>query len=260
MDWTTLMLSTRSPLALALPALLAPLALTLGCGENVIPLDGVSAETVKDGAGVVTEVALRFDLAKVEAVREAQGDAAYFAVARLPFDDDAAALGTTVIGDVGYASHGHGPPGLYDRPHFDVHFYGIAEAELLAIDCSGETEPAAENVPPGYVSGGAGEPPFGACIKEMGVHFGPSDPADATKPLGFDEDAQLVIGFTKGKLIFFEPMIPEDIVLSKTPFSLAVPRPQELGRAAQWPTSIDGAFDEDAGLYRIAAKGFTPID
>ncbi|MDN5851871.1 MAG: hypothetical protein L0K86_03305 [Actinomycetia bacterium] len=34
---------------------------------------------------------------------------------------------------VDWNTHGHGPPGVYDRPHFDMHFYLQANAERMKI-------------------------------------------------------------------------------------------------------------------------------
>jgi hypothetical protein len=50
--------------------------------------------------------------------------------------------------------HGHPPPGVYDVPHFDFHFYMITPEERAGIDGStGGQDPAAEFVPAHYVSG-----------------------------------------------------------------------------------------------------------
>lgn len=52
--------------------------------------------------------------------------------------------------------HGHPPAGIYDLPHFDLHFYMMPESEALAIPGLPPTEmdpepPLAKYIPENYV-------------------------------------------------------------------------------------------------------------
>lgn len=73
--------------------------------------------------------------------------------------------------------HGHNPPGVYDKPHFDMHFYMVDEKDIRAIragpcgemiDCDdferARMPLAPQLVPAGYVD-------VGAAAAEMGNHL-----------------------------------------------------------------------------------------
>lgn len=96
---------------------------------------------------------------------------------------------------------GHEPPGVYDVPHFDFHFYFISKERVSAIDCSDRTPIPANLIPEGYVL-----PPLDAptaCVPKMGVHAVP------LQDLGPDQTfvETPIYGYYEGQLIFFEPMI-----------------------------------------------------
>jgi Domain of unknown function (DUF5602) len=68
---------------------------------------------------------------------------------------------------------GHEPAGIYDRPHFDFHFYTITRAERDAIDPAdrdfvrkAEHMPQPELVPAGYIVPQPVMP-----VPRMGVHW-----------------------------------------------------------------------------------------
>ncbi|MGG5890767.1 DUF5602 domain-containing protein [Falsiroseomonas sp. HC035] len=69
----------------------------------------------------------------------------------------ARALGYDHVG-LDWAPRGHEPPGVYDRPHFDIHFYRVSAAALERIvpedpdyEAKLAREPSADLVPPGFV-------------------------------------------------------------------------------------------------------------
>src|SRR5690606_2196794 len=73
---------------------------------------------------------------------------------------------------------GHEPPGAYDVPHFDFHFYWQAESEVMAIDPSdpdfaskANALPSGDFLPPFYI---LPIPPFlppsAIAVPGMGVH------------------------------------------------------------------------------------------
>jgi len=79
---------------------------------------------------------------------------------------------------------GHPPPGIYDVPHFDFHFYMMEESDVEEI----ETGPATYSIPDaqipeGYVrlpvldTDGDGEPDTPLVEEEMGEHL-----VDPTSP------------------------------------------------------------------------------
>lgn len=98
---------------------------------------------------------------------------------------------------------GHEPPGIYDVPHFDFHFYKISLADQMAIppyevDPTGFDVPLpAGYMPPIYVRIPGGVP-------QMGAHwFDPTSPE--WSGLGFT--STFIYGTYNGQVTFEEPMI-----------------------------------------------------
>lgn len=105
---------------------------------------------------------------------------------------------------VNWNEHGHPPPGIYDVPHFDFHFYKMSLAERLAIPAFNDAPEKFNNLPdlaylpPGYFT----RPNEG--IIQMGRHWG-----DALSPElhGQPFTHTLIYGSYDGKVTFLEPMI-----------------------------------------------------
>ncbi|MEU1981863.1 hypothetical protein [Nocardia sp. NPDC019395] len=106
--------------------------------------------------------------------------------------------------------HGHVPPGVWDTPHFDVHFYLNDNSERLAIrpgpcpqltDCDdyrlGKLLPDPKYRHPDYVDLDAIEP-------AMGQHL-----IDSTTPElnGADFTSTFIYGSWNGAVTFLEPMV-----------------------------------------------------
>ena len=148
---------------------------------------------------------------------------------------------------------GHEPPGIYDTPHFDIHFYTIDVADRLAIDPSdkafqqkAERGPAAELVPKGYVL------PAPVGFPQMGVHWvDPTSPELNGKPF----TSTFIFGSWDGKLIFAEPMFTKAFLESKPQFSAPIPQPVRYARAGVYPTAYSVKWDEATKEYRIALTG-----
>lgn len=121
---------------------------------------------------------------------------------------------------VNWNPHGHIPPGVYDLPHFDFHFYTITNEErqtiaapsaeemcdvgggqvapLSCADLATATQPlAASQLPPDYFSPGAVEPGMGNHLLDM----------LAPELAGETFTQTWIYGTWKGKISFFEPMI-----------------------------------------------------
>jgi hypothetical protein len=130
--------------------------------------------------------------------------------------------------------HGHIPPGIYNVPHFDLHFYLITRAERERITADArdrdalERQPRAEEIPSGYVlAPGSGEP-------RMGMHW-----IDPTAPEfhGHPFTETMIYGFYNGRLIFFEPMVTRDFLLTHTPVRRTLKLPQAYPKSGYYPTS-----------------------
>lgn len=157
--------------------------------------------------------------------------------------------------DLGWNPAGHEPPGIYDIPHFDFHFYSVAESVRTSIDpadAAFETKanrlPAATEIPAGYIL------PAPVAIPQMGVHW-----VDPTSPElnGQTFTTTFIYGTWDGQLIFGEPMITRAFLMSKPDFSAPVAQPQQYAQPGYYPTKYTIRYDAQAGEYRIALAGLT---
>jgi hypothetical protein len=151
---------------------------------------------------------------------------------------------------------GHEPPGIYDLPHLDLHFYTITDAERRAIDPAdpnyrrkAERAPSPERIPAGYV---LPEPlPFA----QMGVHW--VDP-ESPELNGETFTSTFIFGSWDGRLIFAEPMITKAFLESKPDFTAAVPLALAYEVPGHYPTRYSVRWDAEAREYRIALTGLVP--
>lgn len=151
---------------------------------------------------------------------------------------------------------GHEPPGVYDRPHFDVHFYTMTSAERDAIDPADtpkvDRAPRAEHIPAGYVR-------TPGAVPRMGVHWvDPSSPEFT--PAGFSRT--FIYGFWDGRMNFLEPMITTAFIESvkasaSQPARFAIPQPQAFDVEGYYPSHYSVRYDAAAQTYTIALEGLT---
>ncbi len=148
---------------------------------------------------------------------------------------------------------GHEPPGIYDKPHFDVHFYTISAEERRAIRPDdptflekGARLPEAEFVPAGFVDPGMGAVPM------MGVHLvDPTSPelrAEAPEPFTHT----FLYGSWDGRLIFLEPMVTTAFLAEKHDLSFPIAVAERYDPEGYYPASYSIRWDDAAGEYRIS--------
>lgn len=154
---------------------------------------------------------------------------------------------------------GHEPDGVYDRPHFDIHFYMISEAERDAItpedpdfEAKSNKQPAAQHVPAGYVQTPGG-------IPRMGAHW-----VDPTSPefTGEGFSRTFIYGFWDGHMTFLEPMIAKAFIenvktLDGKSVSFAIPQPPAFEKSGYYPTRYSVRYDAGAKTYTIALERLT---
>lgn len=167
---------------------------------------------------------------------------------------------------VNWNNHGHPPPAIYDKPHFDFHFYTMSNAERTAIEaptaeamCGPDLPLSCEDLdtalaplpdaqmPPDYFSPGAVEP-------GMGNHL-----LDSTAPelAGEPFDQTWIFGSWDGRISFFEPMITMDYLqnLSESQcYDLKMPHYFET--AGFYPTRYCARHFELYDVYQIALNRF----
>lgn len=150
--------------------------------------------------------------------------------------------------------HGHQPPGVFDIPHFDIHFYMISVEEQLAIPAwSPSTDAAFNNYPPtGFMPSDYGTPPGPATAEpQMGKHWSPVNMAPY---LPFSKI--MIYGSYDGELTFVEPMITLDYLLTNPTFSANYSQPQFFEKAGYYPTKYNIYRDTKTGNTNITLSDF----
>ena len=172
---------------------------------------------------------------------------------------------------------GHEPPGIYDIPHFDFHFYTIAKTERDAIDptalgeaqflAKSATLPPDEQRAPNFVALTAPGTPIVA-VPHMGVHWIDIRTPELQGMLGHPENAKpftttFIHGSWDGKFIFDEPMITRAFIMGRKTAATAAQRDSLIslplpGRttAGLTPGAYRVTYDADAKEYRIALTQF----
>jgi hypothetical protein len=129
---------------------------------------------------------------------------------------------------------GHEPATIYDKPHFDFHFYMTTPQEVAAIppydvdSLKFKNWPAPSYFPANYFNPGGGVP-------QMGAHW--IDPTSGEfNGLGFTET--FIFGSFDGKVTFYEPMITKAFLLNNANFERSIPQPAKVQKTGYYPTKL----------------------
>jgi hypothetical protein len=156
---------------------------------------------------------------------------------------------------------GHIPPGVYDLPHFDVHFYIEPIEKVLAVQpgpCGPEFvrcdqfELATKPVPPNYM-----HPDFknvGAVAPAMGNHL-----IDQTSPEfhGNKFTRTWIYGVYDGRVTFYEEMVARDYLLSQPTTCFALKSPSAVAIRGYYPTQSCIRYLAQVNEYTVSMEGFT---
>lgn len=146
---------------------------------------------------------------------------------------------------------GHPPAGIYNTPHFDLHFYLNSAQERAAItpgSNSGTPAPAPGVLPAQYVS-------TVDTVPGQGVHWVDPTGPEFNPPKLFSQ--AYIYGVDKGQLAFIEPMVSKAFLDSKQPFSAAIKQPGVFQKSGYYPSSYSVKFDAAKAEYTIALEGLT---
>jgi Domain of unknown function (DUF5602) len=148
--------------------------------------------------------------------------------------------------------HGHGPATIYAKPHFDMHFYMIDEAEKNLIDTT-QPElnilPDSFLLPPFYVPEPGGVPKMGKhWVDITSPELNPVNPAPVT--------STFIYGSYNGKVIFHEPMITRAFLLTKPDTLMDIKQPQKFAKPGHYPTKYQIKFDSEKKQWRIILRDF----
>jgi Domain of unknown function (DUF5602) len=148
--------------------------------------------------------------------------------------------------------HGHGPAPIYDKPHFDMHFYMIDEAERNMIDT---TKPELNILPDSFLM-----PPFyvpePGGIPKMGKHWVDitSPELNPANPVSFT--TTFIYGSFNGKVIFHEPMITRAYLLTRPDTTISIRQPNAFAQPGHYPAKYQIKFDSVRKQWRIILKNF----
>lgn len=160
-----------------------------------------------------------------------------------------------------WEAHGHAPPGVYDVPHFDFHFYMVDRESVRAIrvggcadfiDCD-DLEVARMPVPAGYTPGGYIE--VGAAVGDMGNHLvNTASPEFADPPAPFTHT--FIYGIYGGHVTFLEPMITRDFLAGRPNLCVPITQPAGWERTGSYPTEYCMRYLPDEQVLTVSLEGF----
>ena len=169
---------------------------------------------------------------------------------------------------------GHEPAGVYDKPHFDFHFYTVPVSlrnSIVPTDPDyakkAASFPAAEFRAPFYIDAAtpAGAPAAAVTVPQMGLHWldvrSPELQGMTGHPENFKEfTTTFIYGSWDGQFIFDEPMITRAYLLSKHDATndagrdelIPVPTATRYAHAGYYPAAYRVTYDSQAKEYRVA--------
>ena len=155
---------------------------------------------------------------------------------------------------------GHIPPGVYDVPHFDIHFYIESIANTFALQdgpCGPEFiqcdqfELARKPLPGNFMH--ADFQNVDAVAPAMGNHL-----IDLTGPEFTGEQWQrsFIFGIYDGKITFYEEMLTRAHLLSQPNACNPIKSPPAVGLSGFYPTQSCIRYDSVTGDYTVSIEEF----
>lgn len=145
--------------------------------------------------------------------------------------------------DIDWAPEGHEPPGIYDIPHFDLHFYMISHEEKMNITDAALAEilPDAAYWPETYF-------PAPGFVPMMGKHWLSSEAGELNGEI-FDQT--FIYGSYNGDFIFYEPMVTRDYLMGKTSETFNIYQPSAFESPGYYPTTYSINYNAVADEYTV---------
>jgi hypothetical protein len=155
---------------------------------------------------------------------------------------------------------GHIPPGIYDLPHFDVHFYLEPMESVFAIEpgtCGPEFvrcdqfEVAKKPIAGNYIH--ADYKDVDAVAPAMGNHL-----IDLTSPefTGQRFTRSWIFGVYDGRITFYEEMLSREYLLSKPDQCHPIKTAAAVERAGYYPTMSCVRYDAARDAYNVSMEEF----
>lgn len=155
---------------------------------------------------------------------------------------------------------GHIPPGIYDTPHFDVHFViepienifaihpGPCGPELIRCDqfAIGRKPLPANYVPAAYLDVGAVVPAMGNhLINVKGPEFS-----------GKKFTSTMIYGAYDGRVTFYEEMVDRAYLLSKPSVCTPIVAVEAVAASGYYPTQTCVRYVAERNAYTVSLEGF----
>lgn len=146
---------------------------------------------------------------------------------------------------------GHEPPGVYDIPHFDFHFYFVDLNFRMTMTGVGDDTvkmnkmPGQDYMPPQYMLLPGGVPMMG----NHAIDVTSPELGDAT----FTET--FIYGFYNANMIFYEPMITIDYLKTKPEMTKNLKVPAKYPKTGYYPTKYSISFNAATKEYTIKLGG-----
>jgi len=203
-----------------------------------------------------------FDLnsdGKLEAGNECLGD--YESVMNWPTEAEKADLPFRWMG-LNWNARGHHPKNVYDLPHFDIHFYMAGRDAITSIrpgpcgefvDCE-DFERARVPVAPQYLP--AGHADVGAVVPAMGNHLLHMASPELSTP-GERFTHTLIYGAYDGEIIFIEPMVTREFLLSKPVLCVPMAQPAAWQKPSRYPRQYCMRYLPEDQAFTISLEDFT---
>ena len=156
--------------------------------------------------------------------------------------------------------HGHVPPGIYDVPHFDVHFYMQPIADVFAIrdgtcgpefvDCDAfavaRTPLPANLMHPDFKDVEAVVPAMGNHLIDVGGPEFQGEPFTRT----------WIYGAYGGRVTFYEEMVSLAYLLTRPDACADIKSPPAVAVDGYYPTQRCVRYDLAADAYSVSMEGF----
>ncbi|MFC7669179.1 hypothetical protein ACFQT0_18845 [Hymenobacter humi] len=158
--------------------------------------------------------------------------------------------------ELGWNPEGHDPAGVYDVPHFDLHFYMVTPAEQATVPFLAPVvngKPVFDLFPaPGYLPEKYQMGP--GLVPNMGAH---SVDMLAPEYTGGVFTRTFIYGSYQGHITFLEPMFTLAYLQTLGSETIPIRQPQFVGRAGYYPTSYTISYDNSPKEYRISLNNLT---
>jgi len=155
---------------------------------------------------------------------------------------------------INWMAQGHEPAPIYDKAHFDFHFYTVPTSARSMMKATSPAEkakltrmPMAGTMPKGYIMAPGAEMPY------MGAHW-----VDTASPelKGAPFTSTMILGSYEGKLAFLEPMVAMSMLEAKEGTVRPIGALGKVEKSGFYPTEYAVEYDARREEYSVTLRKF----